>query len=78
MPTVIYCKKEDREQVHKQIKVESPYVFASLSDSGVDHSATKVVIVGDYPEIKKRYAGLCRIEEVKLAGDPQPDKKKGK
>lgn len=72
--TIIYCPKDKREKAVKSSGVQPPFGFANLSDKEIDHSATKVIVMGDHPEIVKRYAGLA---EIKVLSEPK-DKKDNK
>lgn len=64
--TIIYAAKDKRKQVYKMLDIDGPHVFASPSDQAVDHSATRVVIVGNHPSIADRYKGLAKIEFIDL------------
>lgn len=64
--TIIYCAKDKRSKAEKQLDLGENYIFASPTDQAVDHSATRVVVVGDHPSIAERYGGIAKVEQVTL------------
>lgn len=74
MATVIYCKqdKELRQQVKKNLEIEYNHVFVSPTATGIDHSATRVIIVGNHPHIADRYKGIVNAEYYET-DEPEPD-----
>lgn len=64
--TVIYSSRENRAEARRRIKPEPPYVFASPTDTGVDHSATKVFVVGNHPHIAEGYKGIAKVETIDI------------
>lgn len=60
--TIIYCAQDKRAAVKEALDLEYNHVFASPSDQAVDHSATRVIIVGNHPSIEERYKGIARVE----------------
>lgn len=72
--TIIYCAKDKRAEAKAILDLEYNHVFASPNDTAVDHSATRVIIVGNHPAIAERYAGLAKVEHVQLDSDqPEPE-----
>ena len=66
MLTIIYCAKDKRKQAKELIDVEAPYLFASPLNAKVDHSATRVIVVGNHPSIVEQYKGLAKVEHIEL------------
>lgn len=75
--TIIYATKEKREQARRKINPELPYLFATPSDPAVDHSASRVVVVGPYHNIADMYKGICKVEFIEI-DEPKAEPKKDK
>ena len=71
MATVIYCKQDEelRKQVREDLDVEYNHVFVSPTASGIDHSASRVIIVGPHEHIAERYKGIVNAEFY----EPEPE-----
>lgn len=63
---VIYCSQDKRKAAQKQLQPKGDYVFASPTDSKVDYTARKVIVVGNHPALVKRYKGIVPVEQVEL------------
>jgi hypothetical protein len=60
---LVFINKTNLENI--QGKLDYPeYSYKSPKDLDVDHSASKVVLVGNYPNVAKKYKGICPIEQV--------------
>lgn len=71
---VIYCAKDKQDEAVKAIKPNEPYLFESPMETNVNHTATKVVVVGDHPAIVERYKGIAKVETLELK-KPKESKK---
>lgn len=60
--TIIYCAQDKRQQVARQLDLEYNHVFASPNDQAIDHTATRVIIVGNHQSIEQRYKGIAKVE----------------
>lgn len=69
---LIYCSKDKREQAVEMLDLDGrPYEFASPTSTGVNHYATRVVVVGNHPSIVDRYKGIAKVETVSF-DNPEP------
>jgi len=60
---LVFINKTNLEKIEGELDYPQ-YSFKSPKDVAVDHSASKVVLVGNYPNLAKKYKGICPIEQV--------------
>lgn len=71
---VIYCAKDKKDQALKQINPKGPYLFLSPNEDSVNHTATRVVVVGNHHHIADRYKGIAKVEMMELKpSKPEPE-----
>lgn len=66
---LIVTSKANQKAAEKYARnCTEPVCFASPTHTGVNYHASKVVIVGAYPALERRYRGVMPIETI----DPNP------
>ena len=67
--TVVYASKANQSKFKEQQQPDYPYQFRSPTDTGVEHWANEVIVVGPHPDIEERYRGIASVEIVEIKED---------
>lgn len=61
---IIYCAQDKQKKVVDRYDLGDNYLFLSPNENAVNHTASKVIVVGPHPEIEQRYRGIVPVETI--------------
>lgn len=70
--TLIITSNTNRKFAETIAKKHDQVEFASPTQRSVNYGASKVIVIGSYPALEKRYQGIVPVEVI----DPKPRPRK--